>query len=179
MKRNDEGEKGLLNEVLPDPTAAKGAAKASPRERTSAHLSRLLAAASLAVGGVAGADTTPPNPGKNDGKARQQGDKPAQPPQRHYDVVDPIPEPYIDRNAAPGFLDLTSNPAAEITVDGAATHQKTPQHKLKLTPGVHAITLTVKKPALSESFTVEIESGKTQKKLVDLQPKPAKVEPKK
>jgi hypothetical protein len=177
MKRSDgNDEKGLMNEVLPDPTAAKSAAKAGPRERTSAHLSRLLAAASLAVGGAAGADTTPPNAGKNDGNTPKQGDKPSQPqpPPRHYDVVDPIPQPYIDRSAAPGFLDLSSKPEAEITVDGEATNQKTPQKKLKLTPGVHAITLTVKKPALSESFTVEISSGKTLKKIVDLQPKPKK-----
>src|SRR5579859_5118546 len=109
MKDDD---KKLLNEVLPDPKQAKDdLARGSPRDRTSQHLKRILAAgvAALGMGGLARADTSTPPGGKNptDGK---QGDKPPVPkppvPDPGYRVVDPVPMPYIERKET-GQLALT------------------------------------------------------------------------
>ncbi len=182
MTKKSDDDKGMLNEVLPDPAQAKEERRGSPRERTSQHLQRVLAAAAglaLTLQGVPGhADVTPPQKGQPDG-GKKPGDKdakPGNPPKPEppgYGVVDPMPEPYIDRSVgAPGFLKLTTTPAgASILIDGKDTGSKTPQKKIKLTPGIHAVTVTSADKAVSENFTVEIKSGATVTEARDLKPK--------
>jgi PEGA domain len=176
-------DKGLMNEVLPDPTRGAGE-RGTPRERTAGHLKRLLAAGLALAPGLVHADTTTPGGKKpGDAGAAKPDDakgKPPQPPQQpqqpSYDVVDPIPPPYIEKKAPPGFLNLRSLPDAEIFVDGKNTGLKTPQKKIKLNPGTHAITLKVPEQALEESFTVEIKTKETATITRKLEPpkKPAK-----
>src|SRR5262249_43546738 len=154
----------------------------SPRERTVEHLRKVMAAAAgLALGSSAAlADVTPP-PGKDgqakqgdpskqgDGKAKdgdagktgKQSQKPKQPPQTppSYGVVDPMPEPYIDKKGKPGFLRVSSTPGgARIVIDGTDGGMKTPQSKISLSPGVHAVTLSLE-GKVTRNFTVEIRSG--------------------
>ena len=170
--RSDD--KGLLNEILPDPTQARALERGGPRERTSAHLRKVLAAAAgMAMqlhGAGAHADaTTPPQGGGGQkqvdpkGSPNNDANKPKDPPPQPpgYGVVDPMPEPYINKNPGEGVLKLTSKPAgAAISVDGVALGQKTPQSKIKLAPGLHAVTLTLPGSEV-ENFTVEIKKGKT------------------
>jgi hypothetical protein len=188
-----------MPEVLPDPTQAAEAGRASPRDRTIEHLRKVMAAAAgLALGGSAAlADVTPPpgNDGKakqgdpnktGDGKAKEGGDKkgkqaqqkkPEQPPPS-YGVVDPMPEPYIDRKGKPGFLRVSSTPpGATILLDGNDSGLVTPQSSIKLQPGVHAITLNIPKRKISETFTVEIVSGQTVTEQHDLRPPAPKPTP--
>jgi len=91
---------------------------------------------------------------------------PPEPPS--YGVVDPIPYPAQDPEAPrPGKLRLISKPEAEIIVDGEATGKRTP-HRLRLNAGSHTITLRA--GAVEQTFTVEIESGKTVTEKRDLRP---------
>jgi hypothetical protein len=169
--------KRLLNEVLPDPTdGVDELERKGPRQRTSDHLKRLLAAAGLALGAPAYGDATPPpqnkpgdtKPGDKKPPDNKKPEPPPQPPPPRYDVVDPVPAPYIEREEAPGFLKLTSKPVAEIFVDGTA-HGKTPQAKIKLTPGIHNVMLRAN--GREETFTVEIRSKQTTVEVRDLRPK--------
>jgi hypothetical protein len=174
MKKDDD-QKGMLNEVLPDPTQAADAKRGTPRERTSEHLRRVLsAAAGVALGlhGAAHADVTPPK-GKGEGDKKPTDTQKAEPKPDPpgYGVVDPIPEPYVDRNAGkPGTLKVITTPAgATVTVDGKASG-KTPVSKIKLTPGIHAITLTLKD--VVENFTVDVRPGANLVESRDMRPKP-------
>ena len=191
---SQDEDKKLLNEVLPDPGQAKEAARGTPRDRTVEHLRKVMAAAAglaLAPGAVL-ADVTPP-PGKDgnakqgdpsksgDGKAKdgdagkkgkqaqKQKPPPAEPPS--YGVVDPMPEPYIDKKGKPGFLRLSSTPVgAHISIDGVDGGLKTPQAKIQLQPGYHAVTLTSADGKSSQSFTVQIRSRETATETHDLRP---------
>jgi hypothetical protein len=197
LKTSNDDDKKLLNEILPDPTQAADAARGSPRERTVEHLRKVMAAAAgLAMGaGTALADVTPP-PGKDgqakqgdaakqgDGKAKdgdagktgKQAQKPKQPPPTppSYGVVDPMPEPYIDKKGKPGFLRLTTKPVgAHILIDGSDGGLKTPQSKISLSPGIHAVTISLP-GKVNKNFTVEIRSGETISERYDLEPLPPK-----
>ncbi|HZS36946.1 MAG TPA: hypothetical protein VFF06_08970 [Polyangia bacterium] len=178
MKKPDD--KGLLNEVLPDPTRGAGE-RGTPRERTASHLNRLLAAAGLALApGLARADNTVPGgggkppgeakPGKKPDDAKKPEEPKPEPP--GYGVVDPIPEPYIEKKAEPGFLRLSSKPSCAISIDGKATGLMTPQQKIKLSPGLHTITLNVPSSTQQENFTIEIRSNQTSVIVKDLAPPP-------
>ncbi|HZS41683.1 MAG TPA: PEGA domain-containing protein [Polyangia bacterium] len=161
--------KKVMNEVLPLPEKAD---RSTPRDRTKAHLSRILAAAGFALSGAAHADATVPGDKKNDkpdGKGKEvQPKPPEEPPSFH--VVDPVPEPYINRRGE-GFLKLeTKPPGLAVTVDGEPQAEKTPIKKLKLGAGPHAITIT-RPDGEQENFSVEVKAKSTVKVSKDLRPK--------
>jgi PEGA domain-containing protein len=60
--------------------------------------------------------------------------------------------------ASEGTLDISSSPAAEVTIDGKA-YGKTPLRGIKLPAGTHKVVLRSGK--LSRTKTVEIQAGKT------------------
>jgi hypothetical protein len=171
---SDETKK-VMNEILPLPEKAD---RSTPRDRTKAHLSRILAAAGFALHGVAHADATVPGDKKGsnpDGKGKEAQPKPDDKPSFH--VVDPVPEPYINRTAGEGFLRLeTKPPGLAVTIDGEAISEKTPLKKQKLSAGTHAITVTGP-DGIGQNFTVEIKAKSTVKEVRDLRPK--KEQPKK
>jgi hypothetical protein len=174
-----DDEKKLQNEILPDPSQAETDLTAGgPRRRTIEHLKRILATAGtgLALQGPAvacaqdagspgGATSKPADAGRQD-RPTPPPTPPPEPPS--YGVVDPIPYPAQDPEAPrPGKLRLISKPEAEIIVDGEATGKRTP-HRLRLNAGSHTITLRA--GAVEQTFTVEIESGKTVTEKRDLRP---------
>jgi hypothetical protein len=162
--------KKLLNEVLPDPKP--DADRGSPRERTSAHWKRIVAAAAALQLGTAAADNSVPGDKGHEGKNPKPPDvqkPPEKPPEVHYMVVDPVPQPYINRNEGEGYLRIESKPpGAEVLVDGESIG-KTPIKKYKVPPGVHAVT--VRAPdGNSSNLTLDVKKGKTVKQVVDLRP---------
>jgi hypothetical protein len=173
MKRDDD--KGLLNEVLPAPTKPD---RASPRERAAAHLKRVLAAAATLAIGAAHADSTVPEKGKGDKKGNEtrKPDKPRE--SLGYEVVDMLPPPHIDEKKREGFLSInTMPPGAAVMIDGRPVGPA-PIAKLKLTVGLHAVTLTTAEGGI-KNFTVDIKAGETLKQSHDLKglkppPPPAK-----
>src|SRR5438067_6269926 len=101
--------KKLLNEVLPDPKQAeRDLGAGSPRDRTAAHLKRIVAAAAALHLGAAVADNSVPGDKGKDGKNQKppEAQKPPEKPpeQPGYLVVDPVPPPYINRNEGEGWL---------------------------------------------------------------------------
>lgn len=163
-------EKKLMNEVMPLPEKAD---RSTPRDRTRAHLSRILAAAGFALHGAAHADATVPGDKKGnnpDGKGKQAQPKPPEEPPSFH-VVDPVPEPYINRTAGEGFVEIkTKPPGLAVTVDGEPQADKTPIKKLKLGAGPHAITIT-RPDGAQENFSVEVKAKSTVKVSKDLRPK--------
>jgi hypothetical protein len=164
--------KKLLNEVLPDPKQAERDLKTgSPRDRTAAHLKRIVAAAALQLGTAVADNSVPGDKGK-DGKDQKPPETQQKPPEEKpgYLVVDPVPPPYINRNEGEGYLRIESKPpGAEVLVDGEDIG-KTPVKKYKVPPGSHAITL--KLPGIADyNVTVDVKKGKTVKQVVDLRPK--------
>ena len=164
--------KKLLNEVLPDPEQAQRDLKTgSPRERTSAHLRRIIAAAAALQLGTAVADNSVPgDKGKEGTKPPQEQKPPEKPPENPgYLVVDPVPPPYINKNEGEGYLRIESKPpGAEVLVDGENIG-KTPIKKYKVIPGSHAITVQVPGGPV-QNVTVDVKKGKTVKQVVDLRP---------
>ena len=179
----DPDDKRLMNEVLPDPTRVAG--RGTPRERIADHMKRLLAAAGLALApAIALADTTVPD-GKGNAKPPEQkkpdGDKKPDAPQSDppgYVVVDPVPEPYIEKKGEPGFVRLSSKPSCAILIDGKDSGLKTPQRKLKLTPGVHTITLKPPAGYDEENLSLDVRSGHTEVIVKDLRESKPKAPPK-
>lgn len=177
MTKKDD--KGLLNEVLPDPTAAaRDLARGTPRERTRKHLGRLLAAAGLALPfAAARADNSLPPTQTGDKGKPTDGNKgkppqPSPPPEPPgYGVVNPMPPPFIERNDKPGFLTLRTTPPLPITLDGVATGLKTPQQRMKLSPGPHTLTFTDSN-GVAHNFSVVIRSGRVQSQSYDVRPPP-------
>jgi hypothetical protein len=123
--------KGLMPEILPAPTEPS---TESPRERTRAHLKKILSAVAgvaLSATTTAQADTTVPGTGDNakgnDKKPPPSESKPKPPPRESlgYEVVDMLPEPYVEKRT--GFLSITTTPTnAEVAIDGVPTGQRTP-----------------------------------------------------
>jgi hypothetical protein len=151
----------------------------NPRDRIASHLRRILVAAGMALPQIGHADTSTPsgNKGKTPTKKDPPKSSPARPPTgHHYEVVDMLPEPYIERKET-GTLELRSNPpGATILIDGKDPGKKTPLNKWKLAAGVHAVT--VKLGGVIQNFTVEIMPGETHVETRDLRPLPSP-EPKK
>jgi hypothetical protein len=153
-KKSDD--KGLLNELLPDPNRAlKDLAEGTPRGRTAEHLKRVLAA------GLALSLSTEVAGCGSPGRSAQKPDEP-----RGYGVVDPVPPP--PPFVIPGFLSLKSTPVANITIDGQPTGLKTPQMNISLAAGIHTIRLDVPAKKLEQNFSVEIISGNTRSEVRDL-----------
>jgi hypothetical protein len=164
----DGGDKGLLNEVLPDPRqAVDDLAAGGPRSRTAEHLKRILAAAGAGLALEAAcvvhsddaATQTKPIP-----QTAPQGDPPPPPPPPPpepggYGVVDPMPMPYLEPDTRPGTLKLESTPVARIFVDGVPTGRETPR-ALELPTGRHTISLKAK-GRTTMTFTVDIAPGET------------------
>jgi hypothetical protein len=150
----------------------------NPRDRIASHLRRILVAAGMALPQPGHADTTTPKPpGKpDDGKTKKPEGKKKEPEHLGYEVVDMLPEPYIERKDK-GTLELRSIPSgASILIDGKDIGKKTPLGGWKLAAGIHAITL--KSGKLWQNFTVEIQPDKSHVETRDLRPSPAP-EPKK
>jgi hypothetical protein len=198
----DEGRKTLLTEVLPDPEAHADRGGGSPRQRTTEHLKRILAAAGLALQlpQAAAADTSVPPLKGPDGKSPSGGQvkggkterKPGglkpkpqpQPPDPGYYVVDMLPEPadlpkppLKPPAVAPGYLTLSSTVSAGIRVDGQDTGLKTPQARMKLEPGAHSITLVDGTGRPLETFVVNITAGGVVEEARDPRPKPSQPSP--
>lgn len=77
----------------------------------------------------------------------------------------PAPARAADRK---GTLMIGSKPPCDIYIDGAPTGLKTPQRAIELTAGTHRVTLVNGDLAIKQSFTVEIEAGKTVREVKDL-----------
>jgi hypothetical protein len=77
--------------------------------------------------------------------------------------------PTSDR-AAPGegFLRLGSKPWTTIAVDGRDTGLHTPQTHIKLSAGVHRVTLSNAQFSIKETFSVDIKPGATETVIKDL-----------
>ncbi len=119
------------------------------------------------------ADVTIPEPGEKKPRARE---KDPEPKEELAPVKAPAvrPEPPVKeapKGNEPGFLVANTQPWAKVLIDGKDTGSKTPQKKIKLTPGIHAVTVTSADKAVSENFTVEIKSGATVTEARDLKPK--------
>jgi hypothetical protein len=162
-------DKKLLNEVLPDPQQAERDLRTgSPRDRTRAHLKRIVAAAAALQLGTAWADNTIPGgdkPKNDKGKQTKKEPRPPDPPS--YGVVDPMPPPYINRNEGEAFLTIESTPpGAHVLIDGANVGQ-TPVTKSRVSPGTHAITVT-NDFTNNKNVTVDVKRDKTVKQSFDL-----------
>ncbi len=176
MKRD----KGLMNEILPDPEqAARDLRNGSPRDRTTAHLKRIVAAAAAAAlpFSAALADNSVPGEKRDGGKSgeSQKEGQPKKPPEEQpgYGVVDPMPQPYINRTLGEGAVRITSKPAgASVLVDGKDIGRKTPVAKLKLPAGMHAISATSADGKITKNLTVEIKAGGSVSESFDLRPPP-------
>ena len=195
QRDDDSNDKTLLSEQLPAPAPL---VNATPRQRTGEHLRRILAAAGIALNasGAAHADASlppPKKPGDDKGDKKQvtavpkkKKPKPHAPPvDPGYYVVDMLPEPAEIPPPVPpkpvqvqprefGWLSLTSNVAGTIRVDGKDTGLRTPQPRMELEPGVHAITLVDDRGMPIESFTVTIAPNKETVERRDPKPAPAK-----
>jgi hypothetical protein len=168
---SDENDKGMLNEILPDPTrGAEDLADGLPRRRTADHLRKILAAglALQLASDIAGCSSPAPTPPKPPAMAppgqqpntRNPPAPPWLPPNGPgYGVVDMLPNPSL--LPLGGFLSLTSTPVARITIDGRETGLDTPQAAIPLRPGRHRIRLDVPAEQMSRTFEVEIASGET------------------
>ena len=182
-QKNDD--KGLLNEVLPDPSQADDLKFGSPRERTTRHLRQILAAAAgvgmIASGGARADNSIPPTGKEKPTDKTTPGDKPptkgepphvTEPPAKppSYWVVDPMPPPTRIIQGPPGFVDIESTPPSSVFVDGTP-EGATPIKHLSLDPGQHIIELRL--PGQGEAFTIMVKSGKTQVLKKDLRPKKA------
>jgi hypothetical protein len=174
----------------------------SPRQRTTEHLKRILAAAGLALqlpqAAAADISVPPIKGGKTDGKQASGGQlregkpvrkpgglkpKPQPPPDPGYYVVDMLPEPAdlpkpeeLSKEKKPatatGYLTLSSTVPASIRVDGKDTGLKTPQTKMKLDPGAHTIALIDGQGRPLETFVVNVAAGAVIEEARDPRPKP-------
>jgi hypothetical protein len=67
-----------------------------------------------------------------------------------------------------GFLDVASDPAAKIVIDGADTGKVTPQSHLELKTGHHKLTLVTLDGAHSRTVGFTVQAGQTTKLTVHL-----------
>jgi hypothetical protein len=164
--------KKLLNEVLPDPTLKS---VGSPRERTKAHLGRIVAAAAALQLGTAVADNTVPGDKGKDGKDKQTQGTPQKPPEPpSYGVVDPMPPPYINRNEGAAFITVESDPpGALVLIDGMSVGN-TPLTKFQVSPGSHAVSVSSADGKITKNATLKVKKDKTAKQSFDLKPPKSK-----
>jgi hypothetical protein len=145
-----------------------------PRDRIASHLRRILVAAGMALPQPGHADTSTPSPGKPDkpDKGKKDGDKKPKPRERlGYEVVDMMPEPYVEPKGN-GTLELRSNPpGAVILIDGKDIGKKTPLASWKLPIGFHAVTLKLNGQV--SNFVVDIKTDQMHVETRDLRPSPA------
>ena len=74
-----------------------------------------------------------------------------------------------------GYLALESTPRATIVIDGRSTRLRTPQKKIRLSPGLHTITLRVNSKR-EETFMIGILPNELRREQRDLRVDP-RVEP--
>jgi hypothetical protein len=65
--------------------------------------------------------------------------------------------------AGSGFLGVNSRPAAKIVIDGKDTGLFTPQAAIKLSAGVHRVTLINEEQSITRNFRVTIAPDETTK----------------
>ena len=71
-------------------------------------------------------------------------------------------------DATSGFLDVTSDPAAKIAIDGVETGKTTPQLHLALVAGHHKLTLVTVDGARQRTIGFTVEAGQTTKLSIHL-----------
>ena len=74
-----------------------------------------------------------------------------------------------ENSAAHGFLNLSSTPWANVTIDGRPVEGTTPLIRHKLPAGRHDIQLSNPYTPMKKSLKVDIREGETQNLVVDLQ----------
>jgi hypothetical protein len=67
-----------------------------------------------------------------------------------------------------GYLDVASDPAAKIVIDGADTGKITPQSHLELKAGHHKLTLVTIDGAHSRTIGFTVQAGQTTKLTIHL-----------
>ncbi len=67
-----------------------------------------------------------------------------------------------------GYLDVASDPAAKIVIDGTDTGKVTPQSHLELKTGHHKLTLVTLDGAHSRTIGFNVEAGQTTKLTIHL-----------
>jgi hypothetical protein len=67
-----------------------------------------------------------------------------------------------------GWLDVSSDPSAEIFIDDADTQKATPQSHLPLSAGHHRLKLVTPDGARKRSIGFNVEAGKTTKLTIHL-----------
>ncbi len=73
-----------------------------------------------------------------------------------------------EADTAVGFLDVASDPAAKIAIDGVDTGKTTPQLHLALAAGHHKLTLVTLDGAHQRNIGFAIEAGQTTKLTIHL-----------
>jgi hypothetical protein len=71
-------------------------------------------------------------------------------------------------DAETGWLDVASDPSAEILVDDADTNKATPQTHMPLKAGHHKLTLVTKDGAHKRSIGFNVTAGQTTKLTIHL-----------
>ena len=177
MKKDD---KGMLNEILPDPKQAeRDLARGSPRDRTAAHLRRIVAATAAALLPLQGALADNSVPGDKSQGRQEEGHRRAE----------------ASRQAAAGAAQLrrgrpdaravrkrqrqdqstlrvkpTTPAGATVLLDGEDIGQKTPIKKFKLGVGLHSLTITSPDGKNTQNLSLDMKAGQTIKEVVDLRP---------
>jgi hypothetical protein len=166
--------KGLINEVLPDPEqAARDLSSGSPRDRTTAHLRRIVAAAAAAALPLSGAlaDNSVPGGKKDDKKGTAESRPASPPPEVSYGVVDPMPPPYINKNPGEGTLRIESTPSGcRVSIDGVDTGLLTPIKKYTAAAGMHAISVTTPDGKITKNATIELKAKETVRNVFMMRP---------
>ncbi len=67
-----------------------------------------------------------------------------------------------------GYLEVTSDPRAEVLIDDTDTGKTTPVARLPLKAGHHKLTLTTSNPDRKKSIGFKIEAGQTTKLSIHL-----------
>ncbi|MEO1267086.1 MAG: PEGA domain-containing protein, partial [Myxococcota bacterium] len=70
------------------------------------------------------------------------------------------PETPKPEKTGPGFLNIASKPAAQVTIDGASVGW-TPVINHKVSPGSHSVVLVNDKEGIRKTYRVNIKSGQT------------------
>ena len=79
-----------------------------------------------------------------------------------------LPSGIVRAQADTGYLNVASDPPAEIFIDDADTGKVTPQGKLELASGHHKLTLVTKDNAHKRTIGFRINAGETTKLTIHL-----------
>jgi hypothetical protein len=74
----------------------------------------------------------------------------------------------LAQDAGTGWLDVASDPSAEILVDDVDTNKATPQTHMPLDAGHHKLTLVTKDGAHKRSIGFNVTAGQTTKLTIHL-----------